>query len=176
VPKHFVRMTNFSRGILYFSIALPIRISEIPYILEPRWSWRYVRIKISSVPSLNSSIPGSFQQWQCLIFIQYPFRPCIGSVRHASKNCHQQVVIDYVLLTRDTFKPLLPKRTYFILASSAIVIEVCRKQSQSVKIVMWEGERMEIYGDGGHAAFVAGLIERVLSPTSPYYETTFPSS
>jgi hypothetical protein len=136
VAKHFVRMTNFSRGILYFSIALPISISETPYILEPRRSRRYVRIYISSVPSLNSSIPGSFQQWQCLILIQYPFCPCIGSVRHATKNCHQRIAIDYVLLTRDIFKPLLPMRTYFILAPSAIVIEVCRKQLQSVKIVM----------------------------------------
>jgi hypothetical protein len=46
----------------------------------------YVGVDIGSIPSLNSCIPGSFEQRQCLSFIQNPVSPCICSVGHTSKD------------------------------------------------------------------------------------------
>jgi hypothetical protein len=112
VPKHLVRITNFSLGMLYFLIALAMSISLTPY-RQPHITKPYIGVNIGSIPSLNASVPSCFEQGQRLFLVKDPSSPIWVSIRHTSENSNQPWRGRDILIF-EILRPLWPSRPYFI--------------------------------------------------------------
>ena len=77
---------QFLTGNVVLLDGLPNKNFRKPLTLSKASFGVYVGVDVGSIPSLDSCIPGSFEQRQCFSFIQNPVPPGICSVGHTSKN------------------------------------------------------------------------------------------
>lgn len=128
----------FSRDFIFLD-CFSYRLLRNTLLWAKKVRWEYVRVYVCGIPGLDPSIPRCFQQWQGLVFIQNLVGPSVGSIWHTTENWLLPQVLWWISLTFETLSPVLPSRTYFIVAVGWLSIISSRSlEVQDETIIRWK--------------------------------------